>query len=175
MKVCSNSTRTHAVYVCLRRVVVRGRCAAVLLFELSLPQGLRQLRALTAMPLTLCACALRVRRVGRRHPERAVGSLEARGRAEEQLFAPPKFGWRLLGCHWQPHGLNFKAHDQERAAGMVQDVQVRAPCFCVSDAPRLAGVRRRLAIENPLLALTKCLCPHPRNRRFCVRGALWSS
>ena len=173
MKVCSNSTWTHTVHACLQRMVARGRSAAVLPFEISLCGFCASPRALTPMPLTLCARALRVRRVGRRHPERAVGSLEARGRAEEQLFAPPKFGWRLLGCHWQPHGLNFKAHDQERAAGMVQDVQVRAPCFCVSDAPRLAGVRRRLAIENPLLALTKCLCPHPRNRRFCVHAALW--
>ena len=49
------------------------------------------------MPLTLCARALRVRRVGRRLPERAAGSVDARALACEQLFAPPIFGRGDLG------------------------------------------------------------------------------
>ena len=78
-------------------MIACGRCAVVLVFEIPLSQGLRQPRALTPMPLTLCARALRVRRVGRRLPERAAGSVDARALACEQLFAPPIFGRGDLG------------------------------------------------------------------------------
>ena len=64
MKVCSNSTWTHTVHACLQRMVACGRSAAVLLCELSLCGSCASPRALTPMPLTLCARALRVRLPG---------------------------------------------------------------------------------------------------------------
>jgi hypothetical protein len=54
----------------------------------------------------------------------------------------------------------------ERGAGVVRGVQARAPSAYASDAPRLAGVRRRLAFERPLTAPPEPLRRHAWNRRF---------
>ena len=55
---------------------------------------------------------------------------------------------------------------RERAAGVLRDVQARALWSRGSDAPRPAGVRRRLAIERPLTVPPKGLCPQAQNRRL---------
>ena len=66
---------------------------------------------------------------------------------------------------------NYLALVQERASGMVCNVQVRALWSCGSDAPRLGLRACRLAIEWPLAPPAPPRAPlrcHTRNRRLHV-------
>jgi len=62
---------------------------------------------------------------------------------------------------------------RERAAGVLRDVQARALWSRGSDAPRPAGVRRRLAIERPLTVPPKGLSSvrRPRIAGFALSRA----